>query len=257
MICLSFDIEEFDMPLEYNGEIPFDEQIAVSRKGTEIILDLLKKYNFKATFFSTVIFATHNKDLIERLLQEGHELASHTYYHSQFSVEDLKRSKDELEKHFQVKISGLRMPRMMEVDANEVLNAGYSYNSSVNPTWLPGRYNNLHISRKCYYEQEILQIPASVTPWRFPLFWLSFHNLPLSWYLFMVKQTYKKDDFLNIYFHPWEFMDIRVGKYKLPSYTTNNVGNDMIARFERLLKWIEKNNFSTHTLEEYALVQKK
>ena len=63
MILLSFDIEEFDMPLEYNGEISFEEQIDVSRMGLERILDLLKKYHVKATFFSTVIFAEQCKGM--------------------------------------------------------------------------------------------------------------------------------------------------------------------------------------------------
>ena len=51
MILLSFDIEEFDMPFEYGKEITFENQIAVSARGTAIILDLLKKHNVKATFF--------------------------------------------------------------------------------------------------------------------------------------------------------------------------------------------------------------
>ena len=78
-------------------EIPFEEQISVSRKGLERILDLLKKHNAKATFFSTVIFAEQCKDLVNRLLEEGHELASHTYYHSQFEVADLQKSKEKLQ----------------------------------------------------------------------------------------------------------------------------------------------------------------
>jgi len=41
VVCLSFDIEEFDMPLEYKGVISFEEQISVSRSGLKIILDLL------------------------------------------------------------------------------------------------------------------------------------------------------------------------------------------------------------------------
>lgn len=48
MILLSFDIEEFDMPLEYGKDISFQDQMEISRKGTIIILDLLKKYQIKA-----------------------------------------------------------------------------------------------------------------------------------------------------------------------------------------------------------------
>ena len=143
MVLLSFDIEEFDMPLEYKGEISFEEQLSISRKGLQNILILLKKHQAKATFFSTVVFAENNKDLIEQLLSEGHELASHTWFHSEFKTEDLKKSREKLSELFQTEITGLRMPRMMKVDEKEVEKAGYSYNSSVNPTFLPGRYNNL------------------------------------------------------------------------------------------------------------------
>ncbi len=68
MVLLSFDIEEFDMPFEYKGEIPFEEQLAISRSGLQHILALLNKHKAKATFFSTVVFAENNKDLIEQLL---------------------------------------------------------------------------------------------------------------------------------------------------------------------------------------------
>jgi peptidoglycan/xylan/chitin deacetylase (PgdA/CDA1 family) len=51
MIVLSFDIEEFDMPFEYEREIDFNDQISISIQGTNSILDLLKKHQVKATFF--------------------------------------------------------------------------------------------------------------------------------------------------------------------------------------------------------------
>ena len=196
MILLSFDIEEFDMPLEYNGEISFEEQIDVSRMGLERILDLLKKYHVKATFFSTVIFAEQCKDLVNRLLEEGHELASHTYYHSQFEVADLRKSKEKLEEMFSTKVIGLRMPRMSPVGENDVSDAGYVYNSSINPTFLPGRYNNLGICRKYFYQKGVLQIPASVSLLRIPLFWLSFHNFPMWIYQILVKNALRKDGYL-------------------------------------------------------------
>ena len=74
MIYLSFDIEEFDMPKEYGYDIDFQRQIAISRQGLISILDVLKKHNTKATFFSTVVFAQQVPDLIERLISEGAEI---------------------------------------------------------------------------------------------------------------------------------------------------------------------------------------
>lgn len=251
MILLSFDIEEFDMPFEYGGEIPFEEQIALSQKGVERILDLLKKYDAKATFFSTVVFAENSKDLIYNLLSEGHELASHTYYHSQFEVEDLKKSKERLEELFDTEVVGLRMPRMRPVDEKDVAKAGYLYNSSINPTFLPGRYNNLHTSRRYFNQSGVWQIPASVSPMRIPLFWLSFHNFPMFFYQYLAKNALKKDGYLNIYFHPWEFVDIKNPKYKLPNFTTKNTGEDMVNRFDNFLNWLAGNGNTFGTFKEF------
>ena len=147
MILLSFDIEEFDMPFEYNRAISLEEQISISTEGTLIILDLLKKNKLKATFFCTVIFAQNAEALIRRIITDGHELASHGYYHSAFKDEHLLQSRLALEQLSGTKVNGYRMARMMPVDEKEIQKAGYLYNSSINPTWLPGRYNNRHISR--------------------------------------------------------------------------------------------------------------
>ncbi|UZT98314.1 polysaccharide deacetylase family protein [Chryseobacterium fluminis] len=252
MVLLSFDIEEFDMPLEYNGTISFEKQISISQTGLERILDILKKHNAKATFFSTVVFAEQSRDLIHRLLSEGHELASHTWFHSDFKEEHLKESKDRLEELFSTDVTGLRMPRMMPVSKNAVENAGYSYNSSINPTFLPGRYNNLKVSRTCFKEGNVTQIPASVSPnFRIPLFWLSFHNFPLSFYKKLASDVLKKDQYLNIYFHPWEFAEIKEDAFKLPGFTVKNSGRAMVERFDEFIGWLKNKNHSFGTFQEF------
>lgn len=238
-ILLSFDIEEFEMPREYGDPIPFEKQIEISHKGTILILDLLHKYNIKATFYTTANFATHAKDIVHRIVDEGHELASHGYVHDHFEPLHLKMSKDILEDISQVTVKGYRMARMMPVPEVEVYKAGYVYNSSINPTFLPGRYNKLNEPRTFFYRENVLQLPASVTPFmRFPLFWISFHNLPLSIYFCLASRTIKKDGYLNTYFHPWEFMDIGPKKkYNFPFYITNNTDTKMVERFEKFIQW--------------------
>lgn len=245
MILLSFDIEEFDMPLEYEGKIDFEEQLSISRQGTICILDILKKYNIKATFYSTVVFAEHNQDIVQRLLAEGHELASHTWFHSDFKNEHLKMSRLRLEELFRTKILGLRMPRMMPVDESEVAEAGYLYNSSVNPTFLPGRYNNLDVKRTYFMKDRVWQLPASVSPLlRIPLFWLSFHNFPVYLYRFLVKRCIRNTKYLNIYFHPWEFCNLTNPDFKLPGFTIKNTDTKMRDRFEDFILWSLKNNYT-------------
>lgn len=252
MVLLSFDIEEFDMPLEYQGQIPFEKQISISQAGLERILNILKKHQVKATFFSTVVFAENSRSLIERLLNEGHELASHTWFHSEFEEKHLKESKDRLEELFSAKVTGLRMPRMMPVSKNAVEDAGYSYNSSINPTFLPGRYNNLKVSRTYFKEGKVTQIPASVSPnFRIPLFWLSFHNFPLAFYKKLASDTLKKDCYLNIYFHPWEFAEIKEEAFKLPGFTVKNSGEDMAGRFDDFVLWLKNKNHTFGTFQEF------
>ena len=250
MIYLSFDIEEFDMPKEYGYDIAFERQIAISRKGLTAILDLLKKHQMRATFFSTVVFAQQVPDLINRLIEEGHELASHTYYHSDFENEHLKRSKEALEQQFEVTVEGLRMPRMLEVSAEEVKKAGYRYNSSVNPTFLPGRYNKLHVPKRLFNENGLWQIPAAVSWFRFPLFWLSFHNLPLWLYRFLLKRSVKSIGYAALYFHPWEFTDLHQKEFNFPAYVMRNSGEKMIARFDSLLTFIKQQGWKTGLYKE-------
>ncbi|WP_423899887.1 polysaccharide deacetylase family protein [Capnocytophaga leadbetteri] len=250
MIYLSFDIEEFDMPKEYGYDIAFERQIAISRKGLTAILDLLKKYQMRATFFSTVVFAEQVPDLINRLIEEEHELASHTYYHSDFENEHLKRSKEALEQQFGVTVEGLRMPRMLEVSAEEVKKAGYRYNSSVNPTFLPGRYNKLHVPKRFFNENGLWQIPTAVSWFRFPLFWLSFHNLPLWLYRFLLKRSVKSIGYAALYFHPWEFTDLHQKEFNFPAYVMRNSGEKMIARFDSLLTFIKQQGWKTGLYKE-------
>lgn len=250
MIYLSFDIEEFDMPKEYGYDIDFESQIEISTNGLEEILSLLKQYDCKATFFSTAVFAQNAKPLINRILDEGHELASHTYFHSDFENSHLLKSKQYLEREFNTPIFGLRMPRMAEVCSVEVKKAGYEYNSSVNPTILPGRYNQLKTPKTIFKQNDLWQIPAGVSPvLRIPLFWLSFHHFPQWFFNFLLKRTLKQRGYATLYFHPWEFSEIE-GKFNLPWYATKNSGETMVFRFENLLKYIKKHHWKTELYKD-------
>lgn len=253
MVLLSFDIEEFDMPFEYDKSISFEEQMQISIQGTTAILDLLEKHHIKATFFSTVTFALNAPDIMKRIVEQGHEVASHSYFHSNFEIKHLKESKDKLEELTQTEVVGYRMPRMFPVDEKEIFNAGYLYNSSINPTYLPGRYNHFDKPRTYFKQEQVWQIPASVSPLvRFPLFWLSFHNLPLWLYKFLAKITLKKDSYLNVYFHPWEFTDLnKPEKFNFPGYVSKNSGDKMIERFDAFITWMKEKRYTFGTFKEF------
>src|SRR3989344_7853133 len=79
-ILLTFDIEEFDLPLEFGVKITEEEQFETSRIGTQKILELLDKNNVKATFFISAKFASKYPSLIKKI-SEKHEIGLHCLEH--------------------------------------------------------------------------------------------------------------------------------------------------------------------------------
>ncbi len=237
-VLLSFDVEEFDMPLEYNFAISAGEQMEVGKKGLDAIQPVLSDPAIISTLFTTANFAIQYPDAIKQLGNQ-HEIASHTFYHSAFEDADLLKSKNKLEEISGKTVTGLRMPRMRKVSVEEVKKAGYEYDSSINPTYLPGRYNNFHLPRTRYTEKGLIRIPASVSPViRMPLFWLSFKNLPYALFKMFAMQTLKKDGYICLYFHPWEFTDIE--HYGLPGFTKKDNGEPLLEKLNRLITDLKK-----------------
>ena len=51
-------------------------------KQTPEILDILKKYDVKATFFVIGVNAKNYPEPLQRAINEGHEIGNHTYSHN-------------------------------------------------------------------------------------------------------------------------------------------------------------------------------
>ncbi|HJV20406.1 MAG TPA: polysaccharide deacetylase family protein [Sediminibacterium sp.] len=233
---LTFDVEEFDIPMEFGLNIPMSEQMRIGKQGLDAIDPVLSSVH--TTLFITANFANEYEPDIKRLAA-NHEIASHTFYHGSFKEEDLSSSRKRLQQISGQPVTGLRMPRMRPIGMEAVAAAGYRYDSSVNPTYLPGRYNNLHLPRTIYKDQGMTRIPASVSPGlRIPLFWLSFKNMPYFVFKSLCLQTLRKDGYICLYFHPWEFADIN--NLGLPGYTRRWCGAALTERLQRLVKDLKK-----------------
>lgn len=241
MILLSFDTEEFDVPREHGVDISLEAGMRVSIEGTNRILDVLKQNNVKATFFCTGNFAENAPEVMQRIMDEGHEVACHGVDHSQPKATDFAMSKQIVERVTGRTVYGYRQPRMFAVSDEEIEKAGYRYNSSLNPAFIPGRYMHLREPRTWFMKGGVMQIPASVTPWlRFPLFWLSLHNLPERLYHWLVRRTLKHDGYFVTYFHPWEFYDLKEHpEFRMPYIIRNHSGREMVQRLDRLVKMLK------------------
>lgn len=65
------------------------------------ILDVLDKYNVKATFFimgGWVNYSEENKEKLKKINEGGHEIGNHSYIHPMFTKINEERMKSELEK---------------------------------------------------------------------------------------------------------------------------------------------------------------
>ena len=102
-------------------------------------LDLLDKYNIKATFFVLCSSLGHTKKYLTRAVKAGHEIALHGLTHdipAQMDSEELKRQLAEgkalLEKEFGTEVIGYRAPCFAVTDEviEEIRELGFKYDSS-------------------------------------------------------------------------------------------------------------------------------
>ena len=67
-------------------------------KYTNQILDILDKYDAKATFFVLGKFAEAYPEIIKRQYKEGHEIGNHTYSHININKVSKEKLQEEYEK---------------------------------------------------------------------------------------------------------------------------------------------------------------
>lgn len=257
-VLLSFDTEEFDLPREHGATITTEEGVAVSSRGMERILDVLQAAGVRATFFCTVSFARHSPAVMARIVDEGHEVASHGVNHSEPTSSDVVESKPLLESLTGREVTGYRQPRMFPVSDDDLTRGGYLYNSSLHPTFIPGRYMHFDIPRTPFVKNGIMQIPASVTPiFRLPVFWLACHVYPQWLYHALCRRILRHDNLFVTYFHPWEFVDLGERKeWRVPRLIRLHSGREMAHRLERLITMFKTEGADFITFTDYTRTEK-
>ena len=87
--CLGFDMDSnliwFNKIKDMENGMQFIKGPSVGeygpKRGVDRIMNLLEKYGVKATFFIPAINMERNVPLVERILDNGHEIAHHGLYH--------------------------------------------------------------------------------------------------------------------------------------------------------------------------------
>jgi polysaccharide deacetylase family protein (PEP-CTERM system associated) len=204
--------------------------------NTQLILDILAEHGARATFFVLGMVAEQFPNLVRRIKDEGHEVATHGFGHrltSQMGPEafgiDLRHSIRILEEIIQEPIWGHRAAefslRSSSLWALEMMAAeGLRYDSSIFPIWHP-RYGIPDAPRHPY----LIDTPAGPLA-EFPLATLRFlgQNLPTAGggYLRVFPLTFIRwgIESLNqqgypaiMYLHPYEldeeWLDLPISTY--------------------------------------------
>ena len=237
--ALSIDLEEW-----YHSELMGGRRSPSSQatEATKPILDLLERYQTKASFFVVGEVAEQNPRLIQSIFERGHEIGCHTFSHKLVWNLDESLFREELERFHSViesilgkiKIKGFRAPCFSIDNRNKwalkvLLDFGYQYDASIFPVKINPLYGisgaptqPYRISVEDVTEadpksplMEFPMTPLKIGKLKIPIaggFYLRMFPLPfLTWGLGRINRS---QSFL-LYFHPWEGYD-KTPRFKLP-----------------------------------------
>ena len=238
-ILLTWDVEEYDAPADFGAPPLPDHGLSRGREIWEEWLGLTKEWKFPGTTFCTARLAQCAPELLRETAARGHEIASHGWSHRLGDDLQLLSSRTLLQEISGRGVVGFRSPRLRKINKEEITQAGFRYDASLNPTWIPGRYDHRREPRRPFQIGSLWEVPAAVLPGiRFPLFWASFHILPLPIYLALCSQVLQHDGLLCLYFHPWELSALP--EPEMPRWLTRRPQAERIRRMTKLCHGLER-----------------
>lgn len=243
--ALTIDVEDYFQVSAFAPYIPrdhWDGKVCRVEGNVDRILQMLADHRTQATFFTLGWIAQRHPHLVRRIVDNGHELASHGYGHQRASdldeaafFADIDSSRKLLEDVAGQRVSGYHAPSF-SIGAKNLwafdclLKAGYTYSSSIYPI----RHDHYGMPEAPRFAHEVRdglwKIPVT-TACFFDRNWPAsgggyFRLMPYAmsrWLLQRVNHLDKQPAIF--YFHPWE---IDVDQPRIP-------GIDAKTRFRHYL----------------------
>src|SRR5258708_27699945 len=146
--AMSIDVEDYYHVSVFDGIVPRAQWAGMESRvcrNTDRLLDIFAEYGVRSTFFVLGCVGERHPDLVRRIAEAGHEVASHGYAHrliyDQTTAafrEDVRKAKGLLEEVSGRKVVGYRAPSysitprtLWALDV--LLEEGYQYDSSIFP----------------------------------------------------------------------------------------------------------------------------
>jgi len=239
--ALSIDLEEW-----YHSELVEGRRSSFSQatEATQPILDLLDRYQTKASFFVVGEVAEQNPRLIQSIFERGHEIGCHTFSHTlvwklgeNLLRQELERFQSVMERILgKIRIKGFRAPCFSIDNRNKwalrvLADFGYQYDASIFPLKINPLYGINGAPTRPYpisFEDvrredpqspliEFPMCPLRIGRLKVPIaggFYLRmFPSRFLSWGLKRINQS---QPFI-LYVHPWESYE-KTPRFRLPLY---------------------------------------
>jgi polysaccharide deacetylase family protein (PEP-CTERM system associated) len=258
--AMTVDVEDYFQVSAFEGHIAradWEHLPCRVERNTERVLELFAAHGVRATFFVLGWIASRYPQLVRRIAEAGHEVASHGWEHVRATEveaeafrEDVTRTKAQLEDTIGAPVEGFRAASFSIGHRNlwaldVIAEAGYRYSSSIYPIRHdlygmpdaprgPFRYNGSGILELPVTTARLLgrNVPAGGGGY--------FRLLPYGYYRWALRQVNEGEGRPGIfYFHPWEIDPDQprqrgVGwKTRIRHYT--NLSR-MEARLERLMQ---------------------
>ncbi|MFA6122921.1 XrtA system polysaccharide deacetylase [Sphingomonas sp.] len=221
---LSVDVEDWFQVGAFEAVIDkadWDSLAPRVERNTDAVLALFAESGVKATFFTLGWVAARYPKLIRRIVEAGHELASHGWEHDRvFTMDaatfraDLARTRQALEDAGGVAVTGYRAPSF-SIDARTpwahrvLAEEGYAYSSSVAPL-RHDHYGWPEAPRYAFRplaDCDLVEVPVTVAQFgarRMATGGGFFRLLPAALTDVAVRQVAADGQPAIFYFHPWE-----------------------------------------------------
>lgn len=229
MNALTFDVEDWH---QLTHRKVFEDSVPPSKwvlANTHRVLDFLSEHDARATFFVVGTVAEHFPELVRRIHDEGHEVATHGYAHRlaedmgpETFAADLRRSIHILEEIVQAPVLGHRAAYFSLNGTSStwafetIAAAGLRYDSSIFPI------RNLHRGKQVAFRHRYLIHTSAGPIVEFPLATarLLGQNLPIAGggyarvlpFAFVqwgIQAMNRHGHIAVVYFHPYEFEEER------------------------------------------------
>ena len=272
MNLLGIDFEDWYHPQLVEPFVPKNKKFPTMFKGLDKIIELLRKYDIKATFFVVGELLESNPEILDKILDAEHEIGFHTMKHTRLDSPNFKQKFNEEIKQFDILTSkksiGFRAPtfslnKKSSWVIDELVNNNYKYDSSIIPakTSLYGipeaEKSPYKITSKNLEKNngngKLIEFPLLVTKFlgkTIPAaggFYL--RSLPLGVIKNAIKSYEKENRISTFYIHSWELTPEYIPKIKLPiknNFITFYKIRKTFSKMESLFNEFEFTSFNSY-----------